>query len=297
MSVRSMTGFGRSRGRLSERVTAGVVVRSVNNKFLDIQVRMGGREELPEAVAAVREAVAEGVRRGRVIVQVNLERSVPPGARVLVDGEAIVRLLEQLRQLELPQDASQPVALSDVLAVPGLVTVESGEAMLDEEELGSLRGVVGEAVSGLVAMREREGEATLEHMDGELEALEGFVKWLEPRASRVREMLQERLRARLEELLEAEDMDEGRMLQEVAMLADRADVAEEISRLKGHLAQFRRRLREGGVVGRALDFLCQEINRELNTLGSKMRDALLTERLVDAKSALERIREQVQNLE
>lgn len=81
------------------------------------------------------------------------------------------------------------------------------------------------------------------------------------------------------------------------MLADRADVAEEIIRLKGHLEQFRRRLREGGVVGRALDFLCQEINRELNTLGSKMREALLTERLVDAKSAVERIREQVQNLE
>ncbi len=297
MKVRSMTGFGRSRGRLSDRVAAGVVVRSVNNKFLDIQVRMGGREELPEAVALVREAVSAGVRRGHVVVHVNLERTVAAGAKVMVDGGAIRTLLEQLSQLELPPEACQPVTLSDVLAVPGLVTVESGEAMLDDEELGRLREVVGEAVSGLVAMREREGEVTLAHLEEELAAVEAFVAWVEPQAVQVREKLQERLRARLEELLGTEGLDEARMLQEVAMLADRADVAEEITRLKGHLEQFRRRLGEGGVVGRTLDFLCQEINRELNTLGSKMREALLTERLVDAKSAVERIREQVQNLE
>jgi len=297
MTVRSMTGFGRSRGRLSERVAAGIVVRSVNNKFLDVQVRMGTREELPEAVTVVREAVEAGVRRGRVVVQLNLERTVAPGARVVVDGVAIRTLLDQLSELDLPPEACQPVTLSDVLAVPGLVTVESGEAVLEREELERLREVAAEAVAGLVAMREREGEATLAHLRQELATVEEFVDWVEPRAAQVRERLQERLRARLDELLGEQGIDEARMLQEVAVLADRADVAEEIARLKGHLEQFRRRLEKGGVVGRTLDFLCQEINRELNTLGSKMREALLTERLVDAKSAVERIREQVQNLE
>ncbi|NOZ94891.1 MAG: YicC family protein [Acidobacteria bacterium] len=297
MKVHSMTGFGRAWGRLSDRVSAGVMVRSVNNRHLDIQVRIGGREESPEAVAAVRDLVTSRVRRGRVGVQLNLERTEAAGAKVLVDGPAIRGLLEQLRELDLPPDMCQPVALGDVLSVPGLVAVETGEAVLDEQELSRLKELVDEAVSELVAMRAREGEVTLAHLEEELQALEEFVAWLEPQAGVVREKLQERLRTRLEELLGPESVDEGRMLQEVAMLADRADVAEEIVRLKGHLEQFRRRLREGGVVGRALDFLCQEINRELNTLGSKMREALLTERLVDAKSAVERIREQVQNLE
>ena len=296
MTIRSMTGFGRSRGRLSERVAAGVVVRSVNNKFLDIQVRLGGREEAPEAVAVVRAAVGEAIRRGRVTVQVNLERSGAQGGRVMVDGGAIRALLEQLNGLDLPPEACEPVSVGDVLAVPGLVTVESGEMTLDEGELARLGEVVRQAVAGMVAMREREGAATVAHLEEELGAVEAFVAWVEPLAGQVRDKLQERLRARLEELL-GEGADEGRMLQEVAMLADRADVAEEIVRLKGHLQQFRRRLDDGGVVGRTLDFLCQEINRELNTLGSKMREALLTERLVDAKSAVERIREQVQNLE
>jgi len=297
MKVRSMTGFGRSRGRLSERVAASVVVRSVNNKFLDIQVRMGGREELPEAVAAVRDAVSARVQRGRVAVQVNMERTVAAAARVVVDGSAIRTLLEQLGELDLPPEVCEPASLRDVLAVPGLVSVEAGETMLSEGELRRLTQVTGEAVAGMVTMREREGKTTLEHLERELDAVEGFVHWIEPQAALVREKLQERLHARLGELLDTEAVDESRVLQEVAMLADRADVAEEIARLNGHLEQFRRRLLQGGVVGRTLDFLCQEINRELNTLGSKMREALLTERLVDAKSAVERIREQVQNLE
>ncbi len=298
MSCASMTGFGRAQGTLSERLAAAVVVRSVNHRFLDLQVRVNLREELPEVEAMVRSVVSERVNRGRVAVQINLDRLSPAPSRVLVDVEGVRAVLARLAEIGPPGGGTAAASVGDVLMIPGLVSVSSEGLLLDDAEGGVLVEMIAEAVDALVDMRHREAGALEAQIREELDLVEQFVAWLEPQAAELREQLYARLQVRISELVGGTvELDGDRVLQEAAQLADRADVAEELVRLRGHLEQFRRRLAGGGVVGRSLDFLCQEVHRELNTLGSKLREVGLAERLVDAKTAVERIREQVQNLE
>ncbi len=298
MSCVSMTGFGRARGELSDRFHASLVVRAVNHRYLDVQVRINLRDELPEVETLVRAEVSERLNRGRVSVQVNLLRTTPAPAEILVDGAGVRHVLEQLAALQLPEGTARPVQLSDVLAIPGLVSVSGEELLLTEPEAAALAGLTEAAVAELLAMRQYEGARLLSQIRAELDRVEEFLAWIEPQAEGIRQRLLDKLRRRLTELLGPDTaVEPQRLLQEAALLADRADVAEELVRLRGHVDQLRRRLGEGGVVGRALDFLCQEMHRELNTLGSKFREVGLAEQLVDAKTAVERIREQVQNLE
>ncbi len=295
--VVSMTGFGRAGGELSPRFAASLVVRAVNHRYLDVGVRTNLREDLPEVEAAVRDEVTKSVQRGRVSVQLNLERKTAATSSVLVEREAVVSLLTQLDALDLPAAAVGGVRLRDVLGLPGLVTVSAEQALLDDDEIVTLGRLAARAVAQLVEMRRAEGARLVQQIRAELDELAAFVLWFEPQMAGVRERLLGRIRQRLEDLIGKEGAPEERMLQEAALQADRSDVAEEVVRLQAHLAQFGERLSAGGVVGRSLDFLCQEINRELNTLGSKCREADVAARLVDAKTGLERIREQVQNLE
>jgi len=176
--------------------------------------------------------------------------------------------------------------------------VTGAETLLEADELEALESVVREASRQYLAMRLEEGARLRGQLDGELERLSAFLDGLEPGLVDIRERLLQRLTERLERLVGSEvAVDPERLVQEAAILADRADVSEEVVRLRSHLAAFADRLAKGGAVGRTLDFLCQEIHRELNTLGSKCREVGLSERVVEAKTATERLREQVQNLE
>jgi uncharacterized protein (TIGR00255 family) len=298
MALASMTGFGRARGALSTRFAASIVIRSVNHRYLDVQVRTNLREETPELEAAVRSVVSESIERGRVTVQLTLERTQPAATTVVVDGRAVTSALGQLRRLEEEQGGPATVALRDVLSLPGLVTVTGAETLLEADELETLEAVVREASRQFLAMRLEEGGRLRGQLDGELARLAAFLDGIEPRLGDVRERLLQRLTERLERLVGSEvAVDPERLVQEAAILADRADVSEEVVRLRSHLAAFADRLAKGGSVGRTLDFLCQEIHRELNTLGSKCREVGLAEQVVEAKTATERLREQVQNLE
>ncbi len=298
MTLVSMTGFGRSRGQLSDRLAASVVVRSVNHRYLDIQIRTNLREEAPEVEAVVRSVVADGFERGRVTAQVNLERHSATPVDVAVNAEAVRDVLDQLSRIEIPESTADMVGLGDVLAVPGLVSVTASETILDDGELSALKNVTAEAVDAAVRMRVAEGAQLGRQIESELAEVTAFADWFEPRMPDMRERIFERTKERVEVLVgSAAAIDPERVIQEAALLADRADVAEEVVRLRAHLETMSERLRAGGVLGRTLDFLCQEIHRELNTLGSKCRELGVAERIVDVKAAAERVREQVQNLE
>jgi len=274
------------------------VIRSVNHRYLDVQVRTNLREETPELESAVRAVVAETADRGRVTVQVTLERTQPSATSVMVDGRAVTSALAQLRRLEEEQGGPQTVELRDVLTLPGLVMVTGAETLLEAEELEALAAVVRDATRAFAAMRLEEGARLRGQLTAELERLTAFVDGLEPALGDIRDRLLARLQERLERMTGAEvAIDPDRLAQEAAILADRADVSEEVVRLRSHLEAFADRVSRGGAVGRTLDFLCQEIHRELNTLGSKCREVGLSERVVEAKTATERLREQVQNLE
>lgn len=298
MALMSMTGFGRARGRLSDRFDASMIIRSVNHRYLDVQVRTNLREEMPEIESELRSVISERMRRGRVTAQVNLERLRAPEVEVMVNADAVGAVIEQLAGIPLPNGIAATARMGDVLAVPGLITVAAPETMFDDDETEALRRVAAEVVTAAVAMRQAEGERLLVHIEAELAAVAAFADWFEPQMPDLRNRTYERTRERIGAMLDGEGLiDPDRLVQEAALLADRADVAEEVVRLRAHLETFSERLASGGVVGRALDFLCQEIHRELNTLGSKCREPGVAERLVDAKTAAERVREQVQNLE
>jgi uncharacterized protein (TIGR00255 family) len=296
MGLMSMTGFGRTRAELSDRYGVSVVVRSVNHRYLDVQVRTNLREESPELEAVVRGEISDRLQRGRVTAQVNLEQGRASGPQVTVNAEQVVAVLEQLSVIPLPEGTATGLSLGDVLAVPGLVSVTAQETLLDDDESAALREVVSAAVRKMTDMRAAEGERLGRQVVAELGQVVEFADWFEPRLPELRQAIMARARERIENLA-ADAADSDRIVQEAAILADRADVAEEVVRLRAHIEAFSERLAAGGTVGRTLDFLCQEIHRELNTLGSKCREPGVAERLVDAKSAAERVREQVQNLE
>lgn len=296
MALVSMTGFGRARSELSVRRGASVVVRSVNHRYLDIQVRTNLREEVPEIEALVKAGISKHFQRGRVTAQLNLEQFESSGGLVKVNTDQIVGVLEELASIPMPEGITPTVAVGDVLAVPGLVSVSSQETLLDDDETAALRSVVAEAVGAALTMRVDEGERLGQQIQEELESVIGFVDWFEPQLPAMRQAVMDRTMEKIGALLESK-VDPDRLAQEAAVMADRADVAEEVVRLRSHFVTFAERLAAGGTVGRTLDFLCQEIHRELNTLGSKCRELGVAERLVDAKSAMERVREQVQNLE
>jgi uncharacterized protein (TIGR00255 family) len=299
MALVSMTGFGRSRGRLSDRFGASVVVRSVNHRYLDIQIRTNLREEAPEVEAVVRSVASDRFQRGRVTAQLNLERHNAAPAGVVVNVEAVRDILEQLARIEMPENTTGSIGLGDVLTVPGLVSVTAPETIFDDDELSALKKVTAEAVCEAVEMRVAEGARLGRQIESELAELTAFADWFEPRMPDMRQRILERTKERVEALMGSASaaVDPERVVQEAALIADRADVAEEVVRLRSHLEAFSGRLRSGGTIGRTLDFLCQEIHRELNTLGSKCRELGVAERIIEAKAATERVREQVQNLE
>ncbi len=299
MALVSMTGFGRSRGRLSDRFGASVVVRSVNHRYLDIQIRTNLREEAPELEVVVRSVASDRFQRGRVTAQLNLERHNAAPADVAVNVEAVRDVLEQLARIEMSENTTGSLGLGDVLAVPGLVSVTAPETIFEDDELSALKKVMAEAVDEAIEMRVAEGARLGRQIESELAELTAFADWFEPRMPDMRQRILERTKERVEALVgsSAATVDPERVVQEAALLADRADVAEEVVRLRSHLETFSERLRAGGTIGRTLDFLCQEIHRELNTLGSKCRELGVAERIIDSKAATERVREQVQNLE
>ena len=173
----------------------------------------------------------------------------------------------------------------------------SQSASLTTEEIQALRELLAEVATGFVSMRRDEGGKLAEKILLDLEQVREFVDWFEPQQAEFRQRVLQRWRARITELVEGVQLDDEKLVHEAAVLADRADVSEEVVRLRVHLTSFERRLRRGGAIGRALDFLCQELHRELNTLGTKCREIGVADQIVDAKGAVERIREQVQNLE
>lgn len=294
-TLRSMTGFGQAGGELSQRLRAEVRLTSVNSRFLEVALRTHPRIDTAELEAAVRPVLAAGLARGRVQVTVDLALLARASAGLVLHWEVAELLLAALAQRPAGIELA-PLELRDLLALPGFAE-GGGELGLTPEEQQALLALVGQARDGLMAVREREAAALLPQIAGELELLTSFRGWLAEVNDQVRTSLMARLSDRLASLLDGTEVSQDRLLQEAAVAADRADVAEEVQRLAAHLDHFARLLAQGGPAGKKIDFLLQELLREVNTAGSKCREAGMGERVVEAKAALEKLREQCANLE
>jgi uncharacterized protein (TIGR00255 family) len=288
-----MTGFGSASGQWAGR-TVTVEVKSVNSRFREVVTRM------PKVCApleeAVKKQVAARLERGRVDLWVQLDDRAAGPPAVRVDYELARVLAERLNELRERLGLTGAVTLEHLLSL-GVVGREE-EPAPDLKELGdALEALVRAAVEALVAMRESEGRNLGQDMDRRLTVLADLNEKVREAAAGAPEALLIRLTARLAELGAGLAVDQARLAQEAALLADRADITEEVVRLGSHLTGFRRLLDSPDPIGRRLDFLLQEMGREVNTMGSKAQDLGVTGLVLDMKAELEKLREQVQNIE
>lgn len=290
--IRSMTGFGAAEGQVG-RSRVVIEVRSVNHRFFSASLKLPGT--LSRWEGEVREALRRGVSRGHVTLTTRADRPETTGTAV-IDEARVAEYVERLRELQRRFELDGGVDLGTVLRLPDVVTI-AGES--DEGSAEELVAIVDKAVAAMGAMREQEGARLAAFLEERLRVIEKAVERLAARApARVVEQ-RDRLRESVRELTGGLALDEARLAQEVALLADRLDVQEELERFRSHLTAFRAALRgdssEG--VGKRLGFVLQEMLREANTTGSKANDVELTRDVLIIKEELERAREQVENLE
>lgn len=292
--MRSMTGYGEAAGD-NGRHAVTVSLRAVNHRFLDLQLRLP--EELRASEAALRELLSRHLERGRIEVRIDVRPLVEREAKVAVHLGAIRAAHTAVHQLVEAGLVESGLSAGDLLRLPDAFRIEVDREAWDAADHEMLLAVTEAAVRRLVGSREAEGANLGSALGERLSGLEQLVVRLAALAGPVREELAAGLSRRVAELLGDREIDPSRLAQEVALLADKSDVSEEIDRLGAHLDHFRTVCRDGGGAGKRLDFLAQEIFRELNTLGAKCRNVEMTRAVLDAKVVCEQLREQVQNVE
>ena len=290
--MQSMTGYGRGRAERDGRVIS-VELKSVNHRFLDLSLRMP--KNLGFLEEAARRLLSGRLGRGHVDVFVNYENRREDAKSLSIDTAKAMALCGAGRELGAALGLAQSLTAADLLRFPDVVTLRENEE--DSAALGALfEEAMDGALSQLIAMRAREGETLRRDVLEKAEAIEGLRQKIASRAPGVVEQYRQKLRERLTDLLQGR-LDEARFATEVAIFADRASIDEELVRLLSHLEQILKLCGEEEPVGRRLDFLVQELNREFNTIGSKAMDAEITRQVVSGKNEIEKLREQVQNIE
>jgi len=293
--VKSMTGYGRARETRNGRDIT-VEVRSVNNRYLDCTVKMPRAYIFAED--AVKAAVQKAASRGKVDVFISVDSLGAEETVVKVNEPLAKQYIDAMKQLISLGGGyvKSEYRATDLARLPDVLTVTKAEEDL-ETISADLGAVLDEALKNYVAMREVEGKKLAEDILSRLETIEAITAKVEERSPKTVAEYREKLTARMNEVLQSTTIDESRILAEAAIFADKVAVDEETVRLRSHLAQLREMLCSDIPVGRKLDFLIQEVNRESNTIGSKCTDLEISKWVVDLKAEIEKIREQVQNIE
>ena len=292
--IDSMTGFGRGRAEVRS-ATATVELRSVNNRFCEISIRLP--RNLAEYETEIQNRVKKAFSRGRINVQIQVETTSEQILPIEVNHDAARGYAALLNQLREAAGIHEPLRIEHLLNYSDIFTTHETPDEASAEMWTAVELALEEAVAEMRRMRRQEGSALLADLEARIDAISHQLSRVEERApTRVAEA-RERLRARLHDLLQEERVDPDRLELEIALLADRLDITEECVRLRSHLDLFRQALNSENPEGRKLNFISQEINREVNTIGSKANDAEIAHIAVDMKDELEKIREQVQNVE
>jgi uncharacterized protein (TIGR00255 family) len=292
--MRSMTGFGR--GSVSDGdFSISIELKTVNNRFLDVNLRLGG--ELQALEPDLKRLIQDRLSRGRVDVNLQYDRS----DEVLyeLNRPLIAGYLHAMKEMKSEFELGGDPDLNVIARLPNVLVTKRDE--LSEEFFAAARSAVSLALDDLELMRGKEGELLGQELSTRLDDIETLLGPIEAESGNIRDEYSERLGKRISELLSKSDsqieLDQARLAQEVAYLADRADISEEIARLKTHIEHFRQIMGEEKEVGKRLDFLTQELNREANTITSKTSNMVVKEKALQIKSDIEKIREQVQNVE
>jgi uncharacterized protein (TIGR00255 family) len=291
--IRSMTGFGAGRAAEGEEAV-DVEVRSVNHKFCEVKVRLP--RELAALELELQRAVKERLARGGVEVLVRRAAGAPSAVVPRVDAALAAEYARAFAELQRSLGLGGAVALADVLGAEGVVRLEERAPDVDAGRAAAA-AALAQALDALAAMRAREGEALARDLEARLATAEGLVARVEALAPQSIEHYRARLHERIQDVARGFVPDPARLAQEVALFADRMDVSEEVTRLRSHVAQTRGLMAGSEPAGRKMEFLVQEMHREANTIGSKSQSAEIAAAVVQLKAEIERMREQVQNVE
>jgi uncharacterized protein (TIGR00255 family) len=292
--MRSMTGYGRSR-RFAGDVEIVTEIRAVNHRFLDISVKVPRIYAVFEP--AIRKMVGDRVQRGKLDVTVSRTGGKGAIMDVQVDKQLAQSYYACLRHLKEQFGLSGDITVSDMLNLQEIVVPVEKENALEQEWADVVEKSIMESLDALDEMRQTEGATLWADMESRLISITKYVDEIEGQVEEVTLAAKQRLEKRIQDLTGGMDLDENRILQEVALIADRSDVSEELTRLRSHVDQFFSIGKVGSPMGRKLDFLLQELHREVNTVGSKSSATTISTHVVNIKAELEKIREQIQNIE
>ena len=293
MKLKSMTGFGRAEVS-NDQYRLSVEVKSVNSRFLDLSIKMPKKFNALEA--NIRNTVKEYISRGKVDLFITYESFSEKGKALRLDLPLAKEYLESMRTLVAALGVEDNVKVTNLAALPD-VLVLSEESEDDEALWESLKPSLVGALERFSETRVMEGENLQKDLLGKLAEMEAIVNRIDARSPEIAATYEARLRAKVSELLEGTGIDEARIVQEVTIYSDKICTDEERVRLHSHIKNMRTKLQNGGLVGRELDFVAQEMNREANTTLSKANDLIVSEDAIGLKTLIEKIREQIQNLE
>ena len=292
--IRSMTSFGRSNSEEGKKRVFTVEMKSVNSRYLDVNIRM------PKSIISleeeIRKMISNSLNRGKVDVFINIKNYNEGAGVPKVDINLAQGYLQCLKEIEEKLNIKNDISVMQIARFPEVITMIEEEDKIDEiwEELKPL---ISSSLDMMINMREVEGEKLKEDIVIKINQIEDLVSKVEEFADSIPKVFKQKLEERLKDLLGNVEVDENRIATEVCILADKATVDEEIIRLNSHINQVRETLKLNEPIGRKLDFIVQEMNRETNTIGSKSSDIKMTNIVIDIKNILEKIREQVQNIE
>lgn len=291
--IKSMTGYGRYSDSI-DGFEISCEIRSVNNRYLDTNIRLpriyGYLEE------KIKKAIQKKAARGKVDAFLTVERPAGETAEIVLDEALAAQYVGALRKIAANHGLRDDISVSSVARFSDIFSKKVKE---DDEDAvwNAVESVVEKALDAFLAMREKEGENLFRDLDARLDKMEQILEKIKAHSATALSEYREKLETRLKEYLADTQIDESRLLTEVGIIADKIDTGEEITRLGSHIDQFRKLIRQDTPSGRTMDFLTQELNREVNTIGSKCSQLEVTSLVIEAKNEIERIREQIQNIE
>jgi len=290
--IKSMTGYGKSSLSINSREYQ-VEIKTVNHKYIDVNIKM------PRIISYleedIRKLVVSKIKRGKVDIQISFENYSKDGNEVKINTELAQIYIQSLRELAEAENLSSNIEVTEITKLPDVLTIKSN---LDENETKEeLLQVVNEAIDKLIQMRKIEGEKISKDILDKIARIEQKNEEIFSLSTGLIEEYVVKLEARVKELLKTEELDKSRLMQEVVIYADKCSVEEEVTRLRSHIYQLRYLINSEEPIGKKMDFLIQEMNRETNTIGSKANNLEITNTVVDIKTILEDIREQIQNIE
>lgn len=290
--IKSMTGFGRGKYE-NEGRTYTVEIKSVNHKYSDINVRLP--RFLNSVEDKVRKRVAEVISRGKIDIFVNFENYSSQGTTIRINKDLAKEYIKELKSLAEEADLKFDLNVIDVSKFPEILKLEDEDnsELIGQEVMIAL----DEALEKFVAMREIEGQKLVEDIERRIYLIQEKVNEVTNFSSTLVQEYMARLQTRVNELLAPGVVDEARLMQEIVIFSDKSSIEEELTRLKSHISQFLELIKQSSPIGKKIDFLIQEINREVNTIGSKANSLDITNKVIEIKTEVENIREQIQNIE